>query len=157
MREIPLTQGYVALADDEDYEWLSQWRWTVLVRKGRRYAYRGVFDNGKRVASMYMHRQILGLPPRAPLVDHADHNGLNNQRGNLRIATNGQNIANQQGVRAGSGYRGVYSCGNIWRAAIGAKSRHLGTFPTSEEAARAYDKAAFERWGEFASLNFPNG
>ena len=61
-----------------------------------------------------------------------------------------------------SNYKGVCatkSLRNPWEASIGIqyKTRHLGIFPTEEEAALEYDRAARERWGEEAVLNFSEG
>jgi AP2 domain len=90
--------------------------------------------------------------------DHADGNGLNNQRYNLRRATTAQNNANKCKQRNGltSQYRGVTTHKKHpgkWRAT--AKGKDIGYFDTPELAARAYDCAALEVFGEFANLNFP--
>jgi hypothetical protein len=62
---------------------------------------------------------------------------------------------------ASSGYRGVYRNKKAWSASIkaGGRINHLGTFPTPEQAARAYDAAAVEWFGAAAVpvLNFPGG
>ena len=85
-----------------------------------------------------------------------DHNGLNNQRSNLRPCSQGQNNGNSRQRVGRSGFRGVYLKKETlrWAACI-SPHRHLGTYSTPEEAARAYDEAAIERFGEFATLNFP--
>jgi len=94
-------------------------------------------------------------------VDHRDLNKMNNRRDNLRICTPSQNCANRRGRLSKSGYRGVSSITTgkkRWRAYIsrnGKQKRCLGYFYTAVEAAKAYDLAAIEHWGEFASLNFP--
>jgi hypothetical protein len=102
---------------------------------------------------LYMHRELTGWA----LVDHKNRDGLDNRRGNLRPASKSQNAANAprrsdstnqfKGVRPSSGGR------PSWVARI--QNRHLGTFPTEEAAALAYDAAARETFGEFAWLNFP--
>jgi hypothetical protein len=103
-----------------------------------------------------MHRLLAAWP----LVDHEDGNGLNNQRANLRPATQSQNLANQR-KRPGltSQFKGVRWYGKLtpWRASIsiGGRRVHLGSFITEEAAARAYDAAALAEWGEYARLNFP--
>ena len=105
-----------------------------------------------------MHRLILNAKP-GELVDHWDGNGLNNRRRNLRPATNSQNLHNRRRTRAKSGFCGVWRSGKSsvpWVASIHVKNKaiYLGRFETPEEAARVYDAAAKEHYGEFASLNF---
>ncbi len=93
--------------------------------------------------------------------DHIDGNGLNNRRSNLRPASNSQQVANQ-GVRSDntSGYKGVTwrEDRGKWEAKIqsGGKRRCLGLFDDKIEAAKVYDHAALEAFGEFAVLNFPD-
>jgi hypothetical protein len=158
MKEIPLTKGKTALVDDADYDWLCQWRWHCAA--GDRYAARG---NG-----IYMHRQIMGLPevrnPRGengnyPEVDHVDRDGLNNQRGNLRVCTRQQNLRNKgrQSNNRSSRFKGVtrHRQRRKWTAWI--EHKYLGVFDDEVQAARVYDAAAKERFGEYARLNFPLG
>lgn len=105
------------------------------------------------------HRVLLGVTDPKILVDHRNGDGLDCRRGNMRLATYAQNCANSR-VRATSmtGFKGVRSDSRrpgLWRAAIGKRpTKYLGWFKTPEDAARAYDKAARERWGEFALCNF---
>jgi hypothetical protein len=111
---------------------------------------------------IYMHRLITGAGPKHQ-VDHRNGNGLDNRRLNLRIATGTQNRANQGPLRMRNGrasqYKGVYRDNrrDRWTASIqiDRQSHYLGRFANEEAAARAYDAAALEAWGQFARLNFP--
>ena len=92
------------------------------------------------------------------VVDHMDHNPQNNAWSNLRECSHSQNNANRRTPSHNtSGCRGVSlvrSTGK-WRAAIGiaGKLRRLGDFTDKYAAARAYDRAAADEYGEFAVLN----
>jgi len=143
MREIPLTQGKVALVDDADYEELNQWKWYAWKSHGIWYARRTLNDVVPK-GFVLMHRAILNAPIGI-LVDHQDGDGLNNQRSNIRLATRAQNGHNRGPLRNNkSGYKGVSRSRNRWRAQIqmGGKVVYLGLFREKERAARAYQKAA---------------
>ncbi len=108
-----------------------------------------------------MHRTILDAK-KGESVDHCNDIGLDNQRHNLRRCTHKQNIQNRRRNRNNKcGYKGVCldRTGKKWQASIGSPSqgnrKHLGRFSCLIEAAKAYDEAAIERYGEFARLNFP--
>lgn len=157
-REIPLSKGLVALVDDEDYDWLlADGKWHVTGYTHRLYAARTRWV-GKRSFGERMHRLLL---PGTAYVDHINGNGLDNRRSNLRPASAAQNAQNRRRRSDNrSGYKGVGKSvvpRKPWIAAIGVNGTHcyLGVFATAEEAARAYDAAAVERFGEFARLNFP--
>lgn len=159
MIEIKLPQGYVATADEEDEELLKQYCWTVRkMRSGLLYAWTRPYVNGKRRAIM-MHRLIMGVETSDQHVDHRDGDGLNNQRANLRLATQAQNVLNRRPYGA-SGYKGVSKAwrrnGYIATIQMGGKSKYLGYYADPVDAARAYDSAARELHGEFARLNFPS-
>jgi hypothetical protein len=156
MREIPLTQGQVALVDAADYGWLNQWKWYAFWNKNTRsfYAARGAYSNGA-VKTTFMHRVIVGAG-RSELVDHVEPcKTLDNRRSNLRIATYSQNSFNSR-IRSNntSGYKGASldkSCGK-WRASIciNSKKRFIGYLSSPELAHEAYKLAAAEHHGEFA-------
>lgn len=154
MKEIKLTRGRVALVDDEDYDYLNQWKWHLLKDKNNYYAVRITCIN-KVKSGIRMHRVIMRTPPEL-VVDHIDHNGLNNQKGNLRNCTISQN--NKNVISTGrSKFLGVYfSEGKYIKAQIkiNGKTTSLGLFKTEEEAAQAYDNMAKIHHGEFANLNF---
>jgi hypothetical protein len=160
MKQIELTQGKFALVDDEDYIFLNQWKWCTQKSGKTYYAIRGLYVNGKKIATLRMHRVLLSIPSNME-GDHIDHNGLNNQRRNLRICTHAQNMCNQPSNKnSSSKYLGVTLNKQVkskkkWRSQIrfnGAILR-MGSYSTQEEAAGAYNKKAEELFGEFANLN----
>jgi len=156
LKEIQLTQGFVALVDDEDYDRVSEHKWRIL--RGRRtiYAMTTMKVDGK-YTNVYMHRFVLELTDPEIQGDHADLDGLNNQRHNLRKCTQSQNAANSES-RTGSSsqYKGVSVFRDKWAAdiRINNKTIHLGIFSTEHGAAMAYDRKAIELFGEFARTNF---
>jgi len=168
MKEVKLTQGYVALVDDEDYERVSQHKWCARIARRKDGSIQGVYavhttktsrSNGKRkTTNHFLHKFILGSDETSE-VDHRDNDGLNNQRYNLRKATKSDNQHNtRKQINNTSGYKGVYwhKRDKAWRAMVGMNSKliYLGTYSTPEQAAAAYDEAARRLFGEFAKTNF---
>jgi hypothetical protein len=160
MREIPLTKGYVALVDDEDYARCVRIEWRAYVEKRADGSIKNVYAYRRgRGNTLALHRFILGVDDREIQVDHRDRNGLNCRRGNLRAATESQNQANRGPQRNNtSGFKGVTRRAKetkyIAQIKIDGKQRHLGRHVTPQEAACAVDAAAVELFGEFAHLNF---
>lgn len=155
MREIPLSRGKVALVDDEDYEFLSKWKWSFHPRG---YATRtSRKDDTYGRVTIPMHRAVLRLDGNnRSLVDHVNTNKLDKRRSNLRLCTPSQNHANKpRSNKNTSGYKGVSwdSTRQKWKAGITVKqkARNLGRFSTPEEAHAAYLAAAREAFGEFAN------
>ncbi|MCK5127232.1 MAG: hypothetical protein KAR42_13340 [candidate division Zixibacteria bacterium] len=158
MKRIKLTQRKFALVDDCDFEWLNKWKWSAVKSKQTWYASRNVKNivTGKN-GTISMHRQILNAP-KGMQVDHRNHNGLNNQRHNIRICTLVQNHHNRQPIKKTSVYKGVCwdKIRKKWTAQIHMKrkKKHLGFFVNEVEAANMYDVMAKKLFGEFAYLNF---
>lgn len=159
VRTIPVGDA-VATIDDEDYDDLAQWTWTLERRSRRVYARRQSHEGAVRQL-VYMHQHVAaraGLVQGQYDIDHVDANGLNNCRCNLRLATRSQNNANQRlSVRNTSGYKGVYwsRAARKWAAQIGiaGKRMYLGLFSDEQSAARRYNEAARTHYGEFARVN----
>jgi hypothetical protein len=144
MKEIKLTKGYVSLVDDEDFDRLNMYKWTTRFKgSGLFYAYRiSPRDDNGVAHSILMHREVIGYPSEGFQVDHIDHNGLNNQRSNLRFVSPRQNQQNRSIERKTSKYPGVSwktKC-NKWVAQIQEekKVKHLGLFVNEEDAFAAY-------------------
>lgn len=144
--KVPLTKGFEAQIDAEDYGLVSQYKWHYSAG----YAYSVGAGGGKRIA---LHHFLLSRRPGL-VTDHINGDPLDNRRSNLRHATHRQNLCNQKLSKAnGSGYKGVswyprYGC---WRAAL--DGRTLGYFENKLKAARAYDLAAVTTYGEYARIN----
>lgn len=154
-KEISLTRGKVAIVDDEDYERLSQYKWRC---NSHGYAVRSEWRGaGLLPRFIAMHREVLGADGNVR-ADHIDGNRLNNQKFNLRECTESQNQMNRgKHVRTSSQYKGVsfFKETSRWRAYIQleGKGKHLGFFDNEVEAAKAYNVAAKQFYGEFARLN----
>jgi hypothetical protein len=150
---IALTQGKTTLIDLEDLQKVLAHRWCAWFNptSGRWYAKASVAGQ-----MVYLHRWLIGTP-RGLLTDHADLDGLNNVRSNIRMCTSGQNQANRGLFKNNTtGRKGVTlrdSGSYCSRLTIGRKSISLGTFKTAEMAGAAYDKAASTLFGSFARLN----
>jgi hypothetical protein len=157
MREIPLTQGQVAQVSDDAYERVMQYKWQAIKHHSGKF-YASGWVNGKTIK---LHNFLMQPPPGFE-VDHIDRNGgLNCQWENMRLVTSANNAWNR-GKRNdnSSGFKGVHQ--SKWHGKYRARvykngvSCYSGHFDRAEDAARAYDKAACEYHGEFASLNFPD-
>lgn len=160
MKEIQLSKGFVTVVDDEDYEYLSQWKWKAIDKGNHVYAARtkrcGPRKEGKS-KTIYLHRSLIECD--SLIVDHINLNSLDNRKQNLRVSNKSQNISNQKKRKSktSSKYKGVgwNKQRNKWKATIckNYKIYHLGFFSKELEAARAYNRAAVELHGEFACLN----
>jgi len=178
MKEIKLSQNgtkykdmFVALVDDEDYEYLNQFNWTIARKKCGYYAHRkSSREKGIQRHTYFMHREIMNTPDNMEC-DHAFHNGLDNRKfievngilkPNLRNCTHKQNNQNKLSHKdsiskyIGVSYRPDLTHKKRIRARIfyNNKEIYLGDYNTEAEAAKAYDIAAVKYFGEFANLNF---
>ena len=152
---INLTQGKVAIVDDDVAEMLNKHKWQF----NHGYAQRLSREN-HQAKTVMMHREIMQAPPGYK-VDHINMDGLYNCRENLRICSSAENSRNV-GLRSTntSGYKGVSfdKASKRWRSSIrvNGKSVLLGFYSEAKNAALAYDEAAKINYGEFARPNFPD-
>jgi len=152
---IPLTQGKFAIVDPENYNELSQYKWTAAKSPNTFYAVRSA--QGRQIR---MHR-LITTAPKGLVVDHINHNGLDNRKQNLRLCTRSENARNQRPQTGRSSrYKGVcwHKNQKKWLARVYSNgvTYHLGSFKSQIDAAKAYDKKAKELFGQYAHLNFPN-
>lgn len=152
MKEIQLTRGKVTKVDDSDYEWLMTYKWCSF--KVGKHWYAVSRRDGDFI---YMHKLIMSTIGKER-VDHVNQDGLDNQRINLRRASQSQNLANRgMNVNNTSGYKGVSwnSQKQKWYARIKVQYEYhfLGYFDDIKVAALAYNKSARAHFGEFAFLN----
>ena len=142
---IPLTQGKFAIVDAEDYERLSKYKWHVDKGDSTYYAARSIVGKNFR-----MHREILNAP-EGLVVDHRNHNGLDNRRENLRLCTVAENNMNRRPSKRAnksSRFKGVSwdKRRRCYQAYIqqNGKLIKIGRFKSEIDAAKAYDEKAKE-------------
>lgn len=148
--QIALRGGGYTLIDKKDEELVRGLRWYACRCRDRIYA-RATTNR------LFMHRLIAGAETGQE-VDHINGDSLDNRASNLRVCTRSQNHHNSKGYRRGkSRFKGVqwWQFGRCWRVQIcvNGKQKHIGTFKSEIDAARAYNVAAIEHFGEFARLN----
>lgn len=162
MRIVPLSgkkaAGRSALVDDGDYDLVSRYHWCARETACTTYAQTNIVRDGRR-STLLMHILIMGLSG----IDHINHDGLDNQRLNLRPATVLENSRNARKLReATSSFKGVTARRRGARVVYQARirvngaTRSLGVFDSEKDAARAYDNCARQEFGEFAYFNFPD-
>jgi len=146
-----LSRGKYSLIDSIDWDLVKAYNWTYLLhRDGRQYAFR----RGRDRHIVYLHREVTGRVA-GMVTDHRNSNGLDNRRNNLRTCTTSQNNANRRPIGKFKGVK--QSNSGRWIAVIkrNGVNKHIGTFDSAAEAAKAYDVHALRIFGEFAWLNFP--
>ena len=161
MKEISLTQGVIALVDDEDFASVSPFKWYANRMGHHYYAVRNVVQAGGRRGAALMHREILTAPAGFE-VDHRRHFDeeriVDNRRSNLLVCTKSDNQHNRGKYKRGTSiFKGVCAIGRRWRADLRIKGKriYLGCYEREVDAALVYDLAAVKHFGAQAQTNFP--
>ncbi|MCK4260426.1 MAG: HNH endonuclease [Halanaerobiales bacterium] len=171
MKELKITykgKEHTVLVDDEDFERVNKYKWHVYSSRNTFYAitnlpsYRHPISRKRIRKGLLLHRFVMEAK-EGEEVDHRNHDGLDNRKENLRVATGSQNHRNRQksesfcGEPCTSKYKGVswQKSTKKWRTRIdlNKKQHYIGSFTDEIEAAKAYNKAASTHFGEFAYLN----
>lgn len=147
MKQILLSKNQFAIVDDEDFEYLNQFKWCLFN------GYAGRMDKKRQIS---MHRYLMNTPEKM-VCDHINGRKLDNRKENLRNCTQGQNCMNRR-----KDLKGIIHERGKWTAKIVCiesgikKQRRLGKFGNKQDAYDAYDKAAKFYFGEYAALNSEN-
>lgn len=161
---IELTKGQKTLVDEEDFRYLSTFNWSAKYDKNTDSYYAARKFWRDKWTTITLHRFLLDITDKNIIVDHINHNTLDNRKSNLRVTTKKENSRNGT-LRPNnvSGYTGVTYTKNERRTkryvawiCVDFKNIYLGSHTTAERAAHAYDWWAIKYFGEYASLNFPD-
>ncbi|MBX5206705.1 hypothetical protein [Rhizobium sp. NZLR11] len=156
---VNLTKWAVTMVSPQDASLLQEHNWHLVAGSSEIQSYAASAKQGR------LHRKIIGSRS-SELVDHENHNGLDNRRPNLRVATPTTNQFNKRKQRGKcSKFKGVRLHSRTiagepyWRAAIGINGKEtiLGHFRDEVSAAKMYDEAATRLFGEFAATNLSLG
>jgi hypothetical protein len=146
-RALRLADGTTVLLDDADF-----WRFwkTKLFVHNRHVCLR---DEAGRIRRL--HREVLGIRD-SRIVRFLDADARNCSRSNLQVLDRSV-LATTRPAQGACAFKGVSPYRGKWQATIrvGGKLKWLGSFPSPEEAARAYDDAVLEYRGRTGVLNFP--
>jgi len=155
MKTIPLTQGKVALVDDEDFERFGHFKWYASWCPTNKSFIAKRTEHLPKQFTRLLHRDIMGVTDLRIQVDHKNHDTLDCQRHNLRLCNRSQNLSNRRGPQANSfsGIRGVSWKKDMgkWVAQIEVEGKkiHLGYFTDKTLAATVYAAANRQHFGEF--------
>lgn len=154
MMELHIYGGHVALVDDADYAYVSNFKWHMQGNY--------IVHSKSMYEHISLHRMLMAAEladtPANTQVDHIDGDKFNNQRSNLRICTPSQNASNWRTPRSkkSTKYRGVHLNRKVWAVYINVNGKSIfgGTFKSDIQAAHRYDELAKLHHGEYAKLNF---
>jgi hypothetical protein len=152
-------RAMIAKFDLADAKTIKQYTWHLQTDgSSGTYAETIIYAGHKKSGRthIYMHQLVLQGLGR---IDHLNGNGMDNRRANLRFATQSQILAKRKPGGGVSKFKGVCwddsgRSSGMWMARF--RGKNLGRFAVEEDAARAFDDAAFEYWGHQAYFNFPD-
>jgi hypothetical protein len=153
MKEIPLTQGQVALVDDEDFERVNAFKWYARWLTQTKSFYAARNTGPRRNRKMILMARFIMNTPKGMECDHIQHNTLDNRKNNLRNCTRSQNSMNKR-LRSDNttGFKDISKNNGSYLTQVWANGRYVycKCFPTLEEAIAARDEAVKKYHGEFA-------
>jgi len=130
---------FESLIDIEDVEKVKDLFWRLRFDGSNYYV-----EHCRRKGRIHLHRLLIDCPDDK-VVDHIDHNGLNNKKENLRICTHQQNCLNKKlsnknkhgkvGVHQDSRSKRYYAM-----MSVNGETKHGGYYATLEEAIIAREK-----------------
>ncbi len=152
MIKVPINKNYELLLDDEDINYTIFYTWSFNGRYVNRHITLGSIRTTQSI-----HRFLTGCDDPTMVVDHIDGNPLNNQKSNLRVCTQTENIRNRKlNSNNTSGFKGVswIKRQKKWKATItlNKKQIHLGYFFYPEEAYAAYKEASTKYHKEYGRV-----
>lgn len=158
VKKMRANKEYEVILDSAGLKLFNEHNWCVRKVKNLFYLYRCIHFKRKKIKTIHFHREILGITDNSVLIDHINHNGLDNRISNLRICTKQQNCANTRKMTLKSSkYKGVswHSKNQMWIARVRKLNNlNIGSFDSEKKAAMAYDYFAIKAFGDFANTNF---
>ena len=154
---IKLSKGKATLVDDEDFNWLSRWRWHFNSNGYAQRVFR-IKQQDNKVGHVYLHHEVIGKPNGNLRIDHINRNKLDNRKSNLRFASDRNNSHNTMARTSNKlKIKGVYwdrvkqrYCTQI---TVNYKRIHIGSYKVLDDAIIAYNSKALKYFGAFAYLN----
>jgi hypothetical protein len=150
MKEIKLTNSHlIALVDDEDFERVSKYKWRFQKDHKHRTYFTVRGSIGRK--EVYLHRFVLDLGKTSLVVDHIDRNTLNNQKSNLRLVTQRENVMNSARKEKGLQFIYIKQRKHKHTLSFTVESKSINiksiTFDNYEDALLARDKLMLEHFG----------
>jgi hypothetical protein len=147
---IPLSQGKVAIVDDQDRERVAGYKY----HWARGYAVRNVYEDGKwkqPSRKIPLHYDVMGEPPDGKVMDHRNGNTLDNRRKNLRWATPQQNAQNHGlSRRNNSGRTGVFWRERLRKWEVNICGKYIGVFRDKQMAVRVRGRVERLMFGQYS-------